>query len=724
MSNYVPRYKRNIDKIHPIRRYPPPFLQPLPRRNPLPSALPHQYHRLLVSSVANAPMWLLDTEKIHLQWFPNPTDVSYAILSHVWAPDEQTFQDTPRVHPSRSRSVLHRARDRIFRPPSHKIRNACAKARHDGFRWLWVDTCCIDKSNSTELSEAINSMYAWYQGAAMCYALLDDVPNLKEEDPRKPASSFRRSKWYKRGWTLQELIAPRAVIFLSKSWEAIGAKRILADLIQDVTGIDQQVLTHRRKLEDVSIACRMSWAAGRETTRIEDQAYCLMGIFGVYMSTIYGEGRHAFVRLQEEIIKKSSDQTIFAWGSILDNYHSGPFVTTAKEHDYEPQSEVETLFASSPADFAGCADIRPIPQWRFAERIRITETFPEYTKSSVGVRTTFPLVNIAHQPPVDAALALLACEDGKGQIIALYLRSHGRSTATNKYYVGGYIAQGERCIQYYRATRLPVSSTGNLAPIGEIRPPSGRHLRIAVRPMLREVHVHSHNPAVGRSITRNTTTSSPSSPRSSMVFFEPPCSIVLSKRSVERLRDMGYVLPNIPSDGFRLDLPGDYRTISFLGFESSTVHIGVCPLDHTSSTQTAQLWATVRFDVEVNTLLEECISKASSGPSKEADLPERGRDINPDESMLVQSWKNARCTIGSKGRQVRLTFSYPRALDGIPDPGQKVADLYELDIRFEGYYRQQGGNAVRRKSTISTSTAMSGSRPAGRHVARRTFSLS
>ncbi|PIL30990.1 hypothetical protein GSI_05683 [Ganoderma sinense ZZ0214-1] len=181
----------------------------------------------------------------------------------------------------------------------------------------------------------------------------------------------------------------------------------------------------------------MSWAAGRETTRIENQAYCLMGIFGVYMSTIYGEGTHS-----EEIIKKSSDQSIFAWGAILDDYHSGPFVTNAREHDYEPQSEVETLFASSPANFARCSDIRPIPQARFAERVRIPETFPEYTKSSVGVRTTFPLVDIAHSPPVEAALALLACEDGKGQIIALYLRSSGHSKSRSKYYVGGYIARG------------------------------------------------------------------------------------------------------------------------------------------------------------------------------------------------------------------------------------------------------------------------------------------
>ncbi len=192
------------------------------------------------------------------------------------------------------------------------------------------------------------------------------------------------------------------------------------------------------------------------------------------------------------------------------------------------------------------------------------------------------------------------------------------------------------------------------------------------------------------------------------------------------LHNIGFVgfIPN--SDlSFRLDVPGDYRTVSFLGHESFTVHIGVCPLDLSTSAQKAQLWATVRFDVEVNTILEELISKA--GPSKGADLSEQERDVNPDESMLVQSWKDARCTFGSKGRQVRLTFSYPHAsADGKPDPSlENMAEVYELDIRFSGHYRPQGGGSVKRKSTISTSSAATTSRPGGREVAtrRRTLTL-
>ncbi|KAI0364150.1 HET-domain-containing protein, partial [Pilatotrama ljubarskyi] len=244
-------------------------------------------------------MYLLNTTTLRLHRFDKEKEVPpYAILSHVWGDNEQTFQDTP---------LTKEGRD-----GRGKIKGACAKALLDGFRWLWADTNCIDASNSAELSEAINSMFGWYRNAAMCYAYLDDV--APDEDPYSPASSFRASKWFRRVWTLQELIAPGSVVFLSFDWRPIGAKRILADLIESITGIDRLVLTHKRPLEDVSVACRMSWAATRDARREEDRAYSLMGIFGVCMPTIYGErGRSAFLRLQEEILKRSADQSIFAW---------------------------------------------------------------------------------------------------------------------------------------------------------------------------------------------------------------------------------------------------------------------------------------------------------------------------------------------------------------------------------------------------------------------------
>ncbi|KAI0687943.1 heterokaryon incompatibility protein-domain-containing protein [Cerioporus squamosus] len=644
-------------------------------------------------------MWLLHTEKIQLRWLSSPDEVSYAALSHVWGDDEQTFQDTPHVAPangSLARGALRKARDRAFRRPSLKIRKACARARQDGFRWLWVDTCCIDKTNSTELSEAINSMYVWYRTAAMCYAYLDDVPS--GEDPHAPGSAFRRSRWFRRGWTLQELIAPASVIFLSEDWEPIGPKRRLAPLLEKVTGIDARVLTHKRPLEDVSVACRMSWAAGRETTRVEDGAYALMGLFGVCMPTIYGEGKHAFVRLQEEIIRTSPDQSIFAWGRTLDDHGAGTFVANAREHDYAHSAHLETLLAPSPAEFAGCADISPISRWEFAEKLGIQETVPEYTNTSFGIRTTLPMVGIAHTSSVDAALAWLACEDGKGRLVALYLRSHPRMSASSKYFVGGYIACGGRRNHYYRATRLRLPSPKEKNDVSlHHRPPSAccHVLSESFQPRLREVHVHSHPDSSERlRLPRIRTRDSSSSAPSSMVFFEPPCTIVVSARCVRRLQKMGYVEPKIPDGGFRLQTPGDYRSISFLGPVCFTVHLGVCPLDLSSiPTQTSQLWASVRFDAGVDDLLGTCYGtlRCSSAPKGGSSASRKAvaaaavagdgdGDIIPDESMLVQTWKNGFETFGSRGKQVRLTFSYPWSYSA----EHSMAEVYELDIRYEG----------------------------------------
>ncbi|KAI0329181.1 hypothetical protein GY45DRAFT_1214979, partial [Cubamyces sp. BRFM 1775] len=187
---------------------------------------------------------------------------------------------------------------------------------------LWDDTYCIDKSNSVELSEAINSMFDWYRGAQLCLACLGDVPG--DDEAAAEGSFFRRSRWFKRGWTLQELIASDAsIVFLSDGWVQIGTteEEDLAMVIEEITGIDHQLLMtplEEYRIVEIrarSVAERMSWAAGRETPRPEDEAYSLMGIFDVNMPIIYGEGgEKAFHRLQLEIIRRSSDLSIFAWG--------------------------------------------------------------------------------------------------------------------------------------------------------------------------------------------------------------------------------------------------------------------------------------------------------------------------------------------------------------------------------------------------------------------------
>nr|VWO97085.1 Putative heme-binding peroxidase (EC [Ganoderma boninense] len=170
---------------------------------------------------------------------------------------------------------------------SPKIVRACAVARANGYQYLWIDSCCIDKSSSSELSEAINSMYAWYSQAHVCYAYLADVST--GENHRERSSRFRSSRWFRRGWTLQELIAPLHLVFLSQDWSVIGPKYAFVDIVQEITGISDEALLQLKPLDQFSVAQRLSWASTRKTTRVEDQAYSLLGIFDINMPTLYGE---------------------------------------------------------------------------------------------------------------------------------------------------------------------------------------------------------------------------------------------------------------------------------------------------------------------------------------------------------------------------------------------------------------------------------------------------
>ncbi|PIL33591.1 hypothetical protein GSI_04214 [Ganoderma sinense ZZ0214-1] len=276
-------------------------------------------------------MWLLSTDRAELHYFASPEDVpgGYAILSHVWDKEEQTFQDLQRLReecasartniitPSvsffkRKRSPVTSVRNPNPRDfASAKIRESCMLAERHGYKWIWNDTCCIDKRSSSELSEAINSMYRYYSLAEVCYAYLRDVPNKDNGDWQRV---FHESRWHKRGWTLQELIAPDFLLFLSTDWQVLGTKTDLADELEVITMVPATVLRKEVELGSLSVAQRMSWAAGRETTRVEDEAYCLMGIFSINISTLYGEGRQAFFRLQEEIMKKLVDTSLVAWG--------------------------------------------------------------------------------------------------------------------------------------------------------------------------------------------------------------------------------------------------------------------------------------------------------------------------------------------------------------------------------------------------------------------------
>ncbi|PZC88567.1 vegetative incompatibility protein HET-E-1, partial [Pyrenophora tritici-repentis] len=249
----------------------------------------------------------------------------YAILSHTWKEGQEvTFANLKDLD---NAVDVDTQRKEGYR----KIRFCAQQAKRDGLDYFWVDTCCIDKANNTELSKAINSMFRWYQNAKRCYVFLSDVANNTSKPDSK--SAFKQSRWFKRGWTLQELLAPHSVEFFSKEGERLGDKESLQHLIHEVTGIPIEALSGS-DLSEFDVAKRFSWAANRQTIEEEDGAYCLFGIFGVHLPLIYGEGKeNALERLRSAAILKhkgrSQDQEeklskIRSWLSAPDpstNYH-------------------------------------------------------------------------------------------------------------------------------------------------------------------------------------------------------------------------------------------------------------------------------------------------------------------------------------------------------------------------------------------------------------------
>ncbi|KAM0330693.1 hypothetical protein ACHAQA_003645 [Verticillium albo-atrum] len=247
-------------------------------------------------------MRLLHAKTLELGYFMGKAP-PYAILSHTWGEDEFIFEDFQKDFQAQLAAPKRGLR---------KVLDTCKRALQDGFNYVWVDTCCIDKTSSAELSEAINSMYEWYQKAEICYILLEDVRLEKDGT----FTNFDGARWFTRGWTLQELMAPKKAQFFDMEWKLMSERRSLAAQISKITSVDESLLrmSYYNVVEKSSVATVMSWAAKRQTTRVEDAAYCLMGIFGVNMPLLYGEGQGAFKRLQEHVLVKfPMDQTILAW---------------------------------------------------------------------------------------------------------------------------------------------------------------------------------------------------------------------------------------------------------------------------------------------------------------------------------------------------------------------------------------------------------------------------
>jgi len=223
----------------------------------------------------------------------------YAILSHTWGEDEHevTFKDL-QTGAGRSKAGYK------------KIQFCGEQAAKDGLKHFWVDTCCIDKANHTELVEAITSMFRWYHNAEKCYVYLSDVSaREREHDQTEPKweSTFPMSRWFTRGWTLQEL-APKSVDFFSREGQWLGSRNTLEREIHETTGIPLTAL-HGAPLSNFSTEERMRWAANRNTKKSEDKAYCLLGVFNVFIPLIYGEGDNAFNRLKQAVNQASSGKS-------------------------------------------------------------------------------------------------------------------------------------------------------------------------------------------------------------------------------------------------------------------------------------------------------------------------------------------------------------------------------------------------------------------------------
>jgi heterokaryon incompatibility protein (HET) len=237
-------------------------------------------------------MRLINVQTFEFEKFVGKDIPPYAIVSHTWGDEEVVFEE---FYSSESK---HKA-------GYQKIKTSCEIAHRDGLTYVWIDTCCIDKRSSAELSESINCMFRWYQKSKICYANLDNVENITE---------LGSARWFRRGWTLQELITPTDLVFYSHNWNHLCTRDEVVQEITKITNIDGETFGNPPFIQSCSIAKRMSWAPNRETRREEDTTYCLLGIFNVNMPLIYGEGRKAFIRLQEEIMKQSNDQSLFAWG--------------------------------------------------------------------------------------------------------------------------------------------------------------------------------------------------------------------------------------------------------------------------------------------------------------------------------------------------------------------------------------------------------------------------
>lgn len=294
-------------------------------------------------------MRLINTKSFQLEKFDDGEIPEYAILSHTWGTkaDEANHGEWIRGDISCRQKSGYK-----------KIVKACQIAQEYSLGYLWVDTVCIDKTSSQELTEAITSMFKWYKESKICFAYLVDVQagfigTASKNPARSPSESidaypdFEQSRWFTRGWTLQELLAPREVIFFTNNWLRLGTVSTLSEHISRATNIPHSFLGEEDITPLASAAEKLSWIARRHTTREEDIVYCMLGVFQVTMEVRYGEGATAaFIRFQEKIITTSIDHTIFCWsmsdGTIKSS--TGPSILAPSPYQFRSMSGTFSKF--------------------------------------------------------------------------------------------------------------------------------------------------------------------------------------------------------------------------------------------------------------------------------------------------------------------------------------------------------------------------------------------
>ncbi|KIO06384.1 hypothetical protein M404DRAFT_480734 [Pisolithus tinctorius Marx 270] len=393
----------------------------------------------------------------------------YCILSHRWTKNEVTYEEMKSLTKMENKNEIR------SRSGYQKILRCCERTQCDGLRLLWIDTCCVDFSNVPETSDVINSMFQLYQNSKYCYAYLHDTSVFPARRHDKMFGRFNGwPEWFSRGWTLQELIAPKNLRFFNKDWEYIGEKRSLAPKLAEITKVPLRVLRDGLSSYRPSAAQVISWAADRRTLCIEDRAYSLLGLLDVNMQVLYGEGKKAFLRLQIEVMRISNDQSIFAWkdsATCSVRWTSG-------------------VLADDPFFFRGCHDVIKMEPKEFYEGLLLLwesdakelvtnqedEGIPAFIVTNGAIQIRLPLLPFHGCPSV--FLAALACrkENDPLPVTIGYFPSTDNSLAYR-----GQRSQAitfkldDRTVPYYGFTRadvLPdgVSLAGNSLTLSDTSP--------------------------------------------------------------------------------------------------------------------------------------------------------------------------------------------------------------------------------------------------------------